>query len=92
MVMGIGGVEDTEQPVPVNRKGKLSLVHPCINKHENSHCPYSSVVERATRNGEVGCSIQPGGILLHDVNSHCPTGQFVATALCAQLSVQFSRE
>ena len=24
-------------------------------------CPFSSVVERATRNGEVGCSIQPMG-------------------------------
>ena len=26
-------------------------------------CPFSSVVERATRNGEVGCSIQPVGSL-----------------------------
>ena len=27
------------------------------------YSPYSSVVERATRNGEVGCSIQPGGMM-----------------------------
>ena len=31
-----------------------------INKNLIS-CPFSSVVERATRNGEVGCSIQPVG-------------------------------
>ena len=32
--------------------------------------PYSSVVERATRNGEVGCSIQPMGMLFCCIDSN----------------------
>ena len=38
-----------------------------LNPYPLYYSPFSSVVERATRNGEVGCSIQPMGII--DVSS-----------------------